>query len=460
MSELLRRLDRYFSYHLYDEVVRETASFDQTAPQAAQIWKYRGIALQFMKSYAEAVKCFERALLHLQADVDLYIAMAECFQEVGDHQSAHQYFRRVIEMDPLRVHVYQELLSYENLAPEDPCVDALVARSESPECSDKQRARILFVLGRIYVAAGQIKRGFECYRAGNALMPNNKKNGRSPLPDLEKVLAVDRVFLQKHAPAQPKHPSLCPAVLVAGLPRSGKSLVEKMLAKFPGVVAGGELAYAKSFVSDLQAKHQDLDSLAQAIVSADPEILVRRYRKVMKRANRPDANWVVDTSPATLYRLGLFSLAFPAVPIVFCTREPMDLGVSIFFKKFRTGHEYSYRLETLGEALAIAELTAAHWKQVLPNPWIEVRYEDIVANPLEVVNLLNRFLGFGLGEQEISERFADLLADTSKQLSHPSHAMHHLAGISAAMVGYSKPFLEELEPMKRAYFARMQGSGR
>jgi hypothetical protein len=333
-------------------------------------------------------------------------------------------------------------------------VAALKAKAEDTGLDHSARASALFTLGKTFLTAGQSSTAFSYYLAGNSLMPHLKKDGRLAVPDWRRLSRINQTVLSR-IPGWPHEQSNqsahCPAVIVAGLPRSGKSLTERLLSRLPGVLAGGELALAKKFIARQERREPLFKKLVHKLVSGGPFKLADQYQAVIDKSDKPDARLVVDTSPANIYKLGLLSLAYPRVPIILCERDFLDLGISIFFKKFRRGHEYSYNLSTLGATIAVVERLIDHWQQVLPNPILRIRYEDLATRPRDIVDALAVFMQVPQSAAEREQRFGDLFQPVHDQICHPSHAMTHLRGITPQMIGFAKPFEKDLDPMKVSY---------
>lgn len=316
------------------------------------------------------------------------------------------------------------------------------------------RAQALFKLGRAYLFNGQSEAAFSYYSMGNDLMPHVRKNGRLPVPDLNKIRRINALFLEK-IPGWPHQQinqcKLCPAVIIAGLPRTGKSLTEILLSRLPGIISGGELALARKFVSREEAIERSFEKLVHKFTNPNLLNLETQYQALIANSNKPDAKLITDTSPGNIYKLGLFSLAYPTTPIIFCERDLLDLGISIYFKKFRKGHNYSYNLATLGTTIAAVECLIDHWQKTLPNPMLRIRYEDLVSRPRDVVDELAKFMNVPLSTIERERLFCDLFHPTNYQACNPSLNMKQVRSITPMMVGFANEFANKLLPLRFSY---------
>ncbi|WP_197911836.1 sulfotransferase family protein [Kineobactrum salinum] len=220
-----------------------------------------------------------------------------------------------------------------------------------------------------------------------------------------------------------------------------------MLARNARVMAGGELALVRKFATTQDAA-AGLRGLARKLSRQPRSPLAQWYAQRAAASGVKGISYVTDTSPANLTRLGYLALLHPEVPIVFCRRDPLDLGASLYFKNFRSGHHYSYSLATLGRAIAAAEKVMDHWLTVLPNPMLELRYDDVVLNPDRGRTAL--FHHLGLDQQPHP---APPPATATAARLFPSRTSTDFDVISADLIGFGRRFHRQLEPLLAAYAA-------
>lgn len=208
-------------------------------------------------------------------------------------------------------------------------------------------------------------------------------------------------------------------VLIIGLPRSGSTLLEQVLAKHSQVVPGGESpvnvsgkALEKSLLILMQTTPRLMnnglvddalaDALADALNVSDVQAL-RQYAENYVVAMRQKAAEVGATE-STLYitdktlnnylPLGLIAAMLPHVKVIYCKRDAMDIGMSMFWHFFaRTAQLYSYDLYTLGKYIALAQTAITHLKVALPGRIHTLVYEDLVSNFTGVISKALTFLG-------------------------------------------------------------------
>jgi hypothetical protein len=185
-------------------------------------------------------------------------------------------------------------------------------------------------------------------------------------------------------------------VFIVGMPRSGTSLVEQILASHPAVHGAGELDFIhRVFLGTLDMLHTDvseypacLDNLTESQVDGMAHIYLGPLL-----AFNPAAKRITDKMPLNFLHLGLIAALFPEARIIHCTRDPMDTCLSCFLTHFNRGHEFKHNLTHLGHFYRQYERLMAHWKSVIDLPILDVCYEQVIANPEAQSHRMVEFLG-------------------------------------------------------------------
>lgn len=408
-------------------------------PTMVELWALKGQALQGLGKWTEAENSFQQGLEYDPGDARLLVLQGNLHTRFGRGPEAAASYTSALTRDPSLTDAYRGLLNFREIPVDGPEVAELLNLAMAERRADSARARALFLLGQIFIDAGMDHPGFAFFRQANALVAKAIERGKREYQVTAGAAAMTAAFFRRHVRTVAAQPA-CPAVIVAGLPRSGKSLVENLLATHPAVSAGGELAVVRKFVGSLNQR-QGLDALA-ARLTAQIESSLHPHCPPPAAG----ARYIVDTSPANLSRLGYLALLHPEVPIIFCRRDPLDLGLALYFKNFRSGHRYSYDLTTAGRAIALAEKLMQHWQQVLPNPMLEVHYEQLVQDPQGTRQALFSSLGL--------ETPATLGTEPTASMEwrlFPSRSIDVVGSISPALVGFANRFRNQLEPLLRAH---------
>ncbi len=295
-------------------------------------------------------------------------------------------------------------------------IDTLTPFVEAPGMSASQLAQALGRLGDLHDRAGDYEKSFTCHRRAANLVPiqfNAAAHART----------IDNV-IKNWTPAniakvkRPEGTSGAP-VFIVGMPRSGTSLVEQILACHPDVYACGELDTI--FLIARKALGASADTLRPIVENPTTlkgkqlEVAAQMYEQKLTRtiehearddASQPPASLparVTDKQPLNFYSLGAIALMFPDAHVIHCTRDPRDTCLSCYFSQFTSFHPYAYDLENLASFYRDYDRLMAHWKSVLTAAptnlkLTDLRYESLVADQDGETRRLLEFLGLDWSE--------------------------------------------------------------
>ncbi|HHJ16545.1 MAG TPA: sulfotransferase, partial [Gammaproteobacteria bacterium] len=260
------------------------------------------------------------------------------------------------------------------------------------------RKNLHFCLGNLYDRSGDYDKAFEHYRTGNDL----RKVDWDPRANSAQVDAIIRAFSREYLVTAPEAGTRSEKpVFVLGMPRSGTSLVEQILASHPAVHGAGELTDLPQLVQQLPAllpTPAPYPGCAPLLNQKALDTLAGRYLERLD-ALAPDALRVVDKMPGNFSFLGLIELLFPDARVIHCVRDPVDTCLSCYFQDFSGSQFYSYDLGHLGAFYRDYARLMAHWKQVLRIPMLEVAYEELVADQEAVSRRMIEFCGLDWDER-------------------------------------------------------------
>ena len=266
---------------------------------------------------------------------------------------------------------------------DDPHIAAMEALANSshplPPCD---RARLHFALGKALEDSGHRERSFHHLIQANAmqrkLAPYDEVATLSGLRSIETALDAD--FLRRQAGAG--DPSSAP-VFIVGMPRSGTSLVEQILASHDQVFGAGELDDFERETATLRPSppRESLGADLAALVESGRARELGAGYLARLAALAPGAIKITDKMPSNFRFVGLIHLALPNARVIAVRRNPVDTCLSCFSNLFAGNLSWAYDLAELGRYYLAYESLMAHWRAVLPQRvMIEVRYEDLVVD--------------------------------------------------------------------------------
>ncbi len=286
----------------------------------------------------------------------------------------------------------------------------ILNRALTTSRQDGDRLHLHFALASIHDAAGRWEEAFEHCRLANEL----KRVEFDPVAYaglVDRLLAIlDKTSLKAAPRARNEDPR---PVFIVGMPRSGTSLVEQIIASHPAAHGAGELPnigyLALSTAGEGLEYPESLPRLDEAVISA----MAREYLAHIDGL-APEAERVTDKMWQNFEYLGLVSLMFPAARVIDCRRDPMDTAISCYFQHFfGTGAAFSYDLEHLGLYYRQYERMMAHWQQVLDIPILQLQYEALVSEPESQARRLIEFLDLPWDEACLRSHETDRVVRTA-----------------------------------------------
>jgi tetratricopeptide (TPR) repeat protein len=350
-----------------------------------------GALLQARGELDAAIAEYQRALHSDAALVEAWNNLGNCLRQQGRLDEARDAFERVLALRPEQLEAHYNLAPLKTYRADDPHVDRFVSlQARQHEWPLATRIRYWFTAGKMLEDAGRHDDAFAAYAEGNRL-----KHGCTPWDEAARFELQQRVIdtftpalIARHAPATAgdERDSGPVPVFIVGMPRSGTSLLEQVLATLPGVHGAGELTDFGETLQSAAAGHPPgAFRFPQTLADCDGDALRRLGQRYLDRlrALAPHATHVVDKLPDNFIHLGFIHLMLPNARIVHATRDPMDTCVSCYTQLFSGDNlAFSYQLDTLGRYWLHYRQMMAHWREVLPpGRVLEMPYEAMVAEP-------------------------------------------------------------------------------
>jgi tetratricopeptide (TPR) repeat protein len=320
-------------------------------------------------------------------------ALGAALQYLGRPDEARTIFLSAIAADPACSRAHQGVAEDRKEAGKDEHIRTLRAALDTASRDACGSPGLNFALGRHLAAAERYEEALEAYVRANELkraMLARRGFGYSRQDMRQQVDALCAAFpseaLQRTAPAASSRP-----VFIVGMPRSGTTLTEQILASHPLVFGAGELGYMGQVVEQLRRELGYPRALApDDALAAAGAFYVQAIGRLDNRAAR-----VTDKMPANFLHLGLIARLFPNARIVHCRRSPMDTCLSCFQQNFRAAHlSWSCDLADLGHYFCQYDRLMENWRKVLPSGvMLEVDYEDTVADLESQARRIVEFVG-------------------------------------------------------------------
>jgi tetratricopeptide (TPR) repeat protein len=328
------------------------------------------LRLQGRAAAAEA-SC-RRALEIAPNSAESIAFLAEIHADRGDFAEADALLKRALDIDPELPAAWAGIAHYRRMEGGDPAWLAAAQRLASKNLPLRHQIYLRFAIGKYFDDAKAYEQAFHSYRLANELSKNygaTYDRSRSTGQVDHITDAYDQQWLRQ-APIQSARSNR--PIFVVGMPRSGTTLAEQILASHPAVFGAGELP----FWNDAAAAYESSTYNAQgrSTITAFAQEYLQQLAELSTDAAR-----VVDKMPTNYLHLGLIHAALPNARIIHMRRNPIDTCLSIYFQNFSISHAYANDLEDLAHFYTEYHRVMAHWRATLPEgTMLDVSYEGLV----------------------------------------------------------------------------------
>lgn len=398
------------------------------APGEASYHASLGTALFQLDRLSEAEAAYRRALAIRPHDPKALNNLGALARLDGRVAEAEAVCRRALEIQPGYVEAYYNLARAHRFHPGDPLIDELTRQLARQPQDGAGRGHLLVALGKAHDDIGLYDKAFEYYRKAN--LERARRVRFDPAAQCARIEAIKSAF---------PRPALCPGrspgpvtpIFVVGMPRSGKTLVESLLAEHTAVIALGEGRELRRALAEVLRTSGNTDPFPACLRSLSPSQIsavgTQYLDAVRRRRHLPGARFHVNTLPGNYGQLGLIFRAFPSVRVIHCTRDPLDQCLFIYFKIFTAGHEYASRLEDLAAYYLNYRDMMAHWQRLYGEKILTVNYETLVRAPQKTGRRLYAHCGLDFPPAGLDAEFR------TDQIGHARNYWEQLAPLRAAL---------------------------
>lgn len=302
-------------------------------------------------------------------------------------------------------------------------VDDLRARLAMTS-DDEAHTAIHFALAKELEDIGEHEAAFIELQRGSSIRASRVSGGL-----VDEIGTMARIAEHHHALALARMGSGDPSdgpIFIIGMPRSGTTLLERMLGRLPGVAAAGELLDLSLVIGDaarrVQNQRPDLDPV-HAVLEADAAAIGAEYLRGAREAVPGSPFWV-DKTPVNFLYAGLVHQCLPQARMLHLTRAPMDACFAVYKTLFGQAYPFSYQLDTLADYYIAYRRLMAHWHREFPGAILDVPYEALVTRTRETSERVLAFCGFAWDEVVLQPELNLGASSTASaaQVREPIHA--------------------------------------
>jgi Flp pilus assembly protein TadD len=394
--------------------------------------------------FDEAEQLFKSAITLNPNSTHAHLNLGLCYAELGQMADALASLEKAVACDADNVDAYYALASSGQASLDQAALDHLTALIEGADnaLTPEQKTKTLFTLAMQTDGA----RSFDWYAKGNKLRAESlAESGQvfDPARQRETFTGLKATFTREFFVdrAEWGNDSATP-VFVIGMPRSGTTLVEQIIAAHDEAEGVGERSDIPDLIKGfIQATGGEEAFPASALLLDKNQIAEDATAYLTKLENLSEgATWVVDKLPFNYAHLWLIQLMFPRAKIIHCRRDAKDVGLSCFQQNFVQSHPWSCDLAHIGHYIKAYEDLMNHWQNTLALPILEVFYEELVADQAAGSRRIMEFLGLDWQDSVMEFHATESRVKTASkwQVREP---------VYTSSIGRWQAFAEQLAPL-------------
>ena len=376
-----------------EEALEQVDRLLEEEPEKPAYLAQRAAVLVRMGDFERALPCYEYLLSHFPAQASIVLSYGHALKTVGQQNQAIDAYRQAIELRPAYGDGYWSLANLKTFRFDDGDIEVMRSVVDQDACRREDYFHLCFALGKALDDRQQFEDAFHYYQMGNQCkekLENYQSEDTSSIA--RRIISVcdGAVFkASRNNGCQAPDP-----IFVVGLPRSGSTLLEQILASHSQVDGTKELVHILSFVRRLggRRKKSEASHYPEVLKEMSPDQLLELGEEYMDRTRiqRQAAPYFVDKMPNNLFHVGLISLILPKAKIIDARRHPMAACFSGYTQLFARGQPFTYSLSDVGQYYCDYVAVMDHWDEVLPGKVLRVQYEDVVSDTeTEVRRLLD-----------------------------------------------------------------------
>ncbi len=435
LALLLQKLSRF------EEAGNHYQQVIATRPDLAQAHGNLATTLQARGRLPEAVEHYRKAIAITPHLAEVHNNLGVALQEQGDMEAAAASYRRAVTIKPDYVEAYYNMAKTVTFtdAAEMENLQRLLAASQR----DEERLFLHFSLAKAHEDLGDDSEAFRHYSAGNHLKRNaitfDITTEKLSQQRCQKLLNRELFASKTDSGIQDITP-----IFIIGMPRSGSTLVEQILASHTAVYGAGELPFIKNILL-ANLPGPDLATMAQEAVRLDAGNLKKLGTSYLEkiRSIAPTSTFITDKMPENFLFVGFIRLMLPGAKFIHTTRSAADTCLSIFRTNFRDRHDYAYDLTELGQYYRLYSSMMEHWRGLFPEQIHEINYERLIEDHEGETRKLLTFLGLEWDERcrDFHRTHRDVQTASSEQVRQP---------IYKSSVGGWRRYEQQLKPLLAA----------
>lgn len=413
-------------------------------PGSLQSWVCKASVAMRMMRQQEALSAYRQAAQLKPEEAGLWMSIGHLQKTLGQRAESEASYRAALEREPTRGEAYWSLADLKNYRFTEAEISTMQRLLRDTPGSRSNAAQLHFALGRAFEQRAVYAAAFRHYAEGNAL---RRQDAPFDIASFERRAARIRAFFDRDrlAPRPGRGAPDHAPIFIVGLPRSGSTLIEQILASHSEVEGTMELVNILNIVGEFDDMAPERDGYPETLgTTTDAEFRALGVRYLNQTAAlHPDRPRYTDKLPNNFAHVGLIHLILPHATVIDARRHPLDACLSNFKQYYAEGQTFSYALEDLARYYRTYLALMDHWDAVLPGKVLHVQYEELVQEPEREIRRLLGHCGLGFEPSCLAfhETRRAVRTASAEQVRQPLYR---------SGVGYWRHFERELAPLAAA----------
>ena len=335
--------------------------------------------------YAKAIKILEDIVKLDPKNKFAILTLGIYFSEIGEKKKSLYHFKKLLKLDENNIDGYYGLASSGTICLNEKQIERMIKLAENSSILLKDKMKLNFGVGYQLDLQKNYDRAFSFFKKANELVKEGEtelSNKYDYLKQEELFKEIKTNFTEEFFKNKEDYGLITDRLIfIIGMPRSGTSLIEKIVGSHWNVFGAGEREEISKAVNNLAVNYGKKDQYAECASLLDKSAIREAGQFYLDALTRMTSNqFVCDKMPLNFIHLGFIYLMFPNAKVIHCKRDFRDIALSCYFQNFSHPYPWSYNLSDIQHYLSVYSDLMNHWKKVLPIDIIEIDYEELIGN--------------------------------------------------------------------------------
>lgn len=379
-------------HHDYPKAILYLQKAIDLNPKNHQIWYYLGLSYWKLKLLDKCLSCYQKAAALAPEESAYHLNLGMILRELNRKDQATGCYETLLSLSPHSSrYMRNKMATVTYQSTNHPDHDFMLRFLNDPTAHADDKMHANFGLCKLYMDCGMYSQAQACAIEGNKLrakiFPFSKRTFDDHFNRVMSVFRDERFDLEGHASTRP--------LFIVGLSRSGKSLLEGLLAQHPHVTAKHECCFLGFMMQDFVNLHHCQNFYPEALAKLKDDRLqsfAQTFYSYLCYGVGSEQQYIIDTTPQNMENLGLLKLMFPHAKFIYCQREPLDNYVKIFLKYYVRGNSYANDMQDIAFYDRKVQALMQFWQNVCDIDIHHVSYEAMVTSPETVLKQACDFL--------------------------------------------------------------------